>query len=81
MCVILVNYMEVYREESMDATKTVKKFKDHKKISSWASDAVYKCAKAGLVNGVGNNKFDPKSPATRAQGATILTNFHKAYMR
>ena len=54
---------------------------DKDNISDWAKDAVYKCARAGLVNGIGNNMFDPKASATRAQGATLFTNFHKEYMK
>lgn len=80
MCVILVNYMERYREDTLRSTKKVAAFSDDARISSWAKNAVYACAKAGLVNGVGNNLFDPQSPATRAEGATILSNFHKTYI-
>ena len=81
MCVMLVNYVENYCESSLNETVAVSTFADDNKISGWAKNAVYKCAKAGLVSGVGNGKFDPNSSASRAQGATIFTNFHKSYIK
>lgn len=80
MCLMLVNYTENYRKTGLKIVKDAPTFADDAKIAGWAKAAVYKCARAGMVNGVGNNKFDPKSSATRAQGATIFTNFHKEYM-
>ena len=81
MCVMIVNYIENYQKRTLNVTANASTFADDKNISSWAKTAVYKCAKAGLVNGVGNNMFDPKSSATRAQGATIFTKFFKEYMK
>ena len=80
MCVMLVNYVENYKKTSLVKIKNPPTFADDKDIAKWANSQVYKCAAAGLVNGVGDNKFDPKSSATRAQGATIFTNFHKEYL-
>ncbi|MBQ8606133.1 MAG: CotH kinase family protein [Clostridia bacterium] len=81
MCVMLVNYIEKYQKKSLKTVTSAPKFTDDNNISSWAKTAVYKCAKAGLVNGVGNGRFDPSASANRAQGATIFTNFHKNYMK
>ena len=81
MCVMIVNYIENYQKRTLNVTTNASTFADDKNISKWAKTAVYKCAKAGLVNGVGNNMFDPKASATRAQGATIFTNFFKEYMK
>ena len=77
MCLMLCNYIEKYLGKTLEFEKEVTTFEDDGSISDWAKDAVYKCAKSGLVNGVGNNKFDPQSTATRAQGATLFTNFYK----
>lgn len=77
MCVMLVNYVEKFQKKSLDSTINAQTFKDDAKMASWAKDSVYKCAKAGLVNGVGNNMFDPQGTTTRAQGATFFSNFHK----
>ena len=81
MCVMIVNYIENYQKKTLNITTNASTFADDAKIAKWAKTAVYKCAKAGLVNGVGNNKFDPKASATRAQGATLFTNFYKQYMK
>ncbi len=80
MCVMLINYIEKYQKKTLYKEKTVKPFADDKKISKWAKEYVYKCADAGLVNGVGDNKFAPAESATRAQGATLFTNFFKKYI-
>ena len=81
MCVMIVNYIENYQKRTLNVTANASTFADDKNISKWAKTAVYKCAKAGLVSGVGDGKFDPKASATRAQGATIFTNFFKEYMK
>ena len=78
---MLVNYVEKYLKTSLDSTASAPTFADDSKISSWAKVAVYKCANAGLVSGVGGGKFDPSASASRAQGATIFTNFHKTYIK
>lgn len=80
MCVMLVNYVENYLGKSLKVTTASSTIADDNNISTWAKDAVYKCYKAGLVSGTGNNMFSPKVVANRAQGATIFTNFHIAYI-
>lgn len=45
-------------------------FKDTQK--SWAKKYIDEAAKQGLVNGVGNDKYQPESGMTRAQFVTIL---------
>lgn len=42
------------------------------KADAWYHDYVVKMADAGIVNGVGNGKFDPDGQLTRAQIATML---------
>ena len=79
MCVMIVNYAEF---KNIDlGTISNRLFSDHEKISGWAENAVYKCYGSGLVSGIGDGKFDPSSSASRAQGATIFTNFHKLYLK
>ena len=46
-------------------------FADNSKISSWAKDSVARIAASGVMNGVGDNRFDPLSSYTREQA--ILT--------
>ncbi|NIK77076.1 hypothetical protein FHS15_002201 [Paenibacillus castaneae] len=47
-------------------------FNDAQDIASYANEAVTAMHKAGIINGVGNDNFDPKGTATRAQAAVIL---------
>ena len=46
----------------------------------WAKDAIEIMAGLGIINGVGNNKFDPNSNATRAQSAVIMYRFYQTFM-
>ncbi|WP_170157775.1 S-layer homology domain-containing protein [Thermodesulfitimonas autotrophica] len=47
-------------------------FADAQRIAPWARQAVATAAAAGLMSGVGENRFAPKAPVTRAQAAAIL---------
>ncbi len=52
-------------------------FNDSDKISNWAKSSVDKMYSYGLINGVGNNMFEPQRTANRASVATIFMNFIK----
>ncbi len=80
MCVMLARYMESFKKLELTAKRDLPAFADESEFSSWALDAINKCADAGLINGVGENKFSAKAPANRAQGATIFTNFYVNYL-
>ena len=48
-------------------------FADNDRISPWAFDAVGQIQSVGIMQGVGNNRFDPKGPYTTEQSiATML---------
>jgi len=47
-------------------------FADSAEISDWAKEAVDYLYRAGVVNGVGANKFDPQGTTTRAMGAKVI---------
>ena len=72
--------MEVYQyslgEEGLEelATPTDLGFNDTSKISSWAMDGVRHAYANNLVSGMGDGTFAPRSTATRAQAAAIITN-------
>lgn len=53
-------------------------FSDSAEISEWAKEAVVLVVNAGVMNGVGNNRFDPKGSYTREQ--SILT-MHRLYLK
>lgn len=52
-------------------------FTDVKK-KDWYYDAVMYCYNAGVITGMGNGKFEPKSNMTRAQFVTILSRLSYA---
>lgn len=49
-------------------------FTDSGEISDYAAEAVSAMAAAGLINGVGDGRFEPKNNMTRAQAAQLLYN-------
>jgi len=53
-------------------------FTDDDKISDYAKDSVYMMKKSGLINGMGDGSFAPKSTATRAQTAKMIYEMMKA---
>lgn len=79
MSVMLYNYMK-YKGLSLPGSSKAP-FADADSVSSWAKDSVMAMQIYGLINGLGNNEFAPASTATRAQVATIFTNFIKAVVR
>ncbi len=50
-------------------------FSDSAKISSYAKDAVKAIQQVGIMQGKGNNTFDPQGNATRGEASTILRRF------
>lgn len=73
MAVIMSKFLKV-SNKSLNAKGNSNGFMDDGKIESWAKDAVKEMAKLGVVNGMGDGKFAPKSPFTRAQVAQVLFN-------
>ena len=53
-------------------------FKDYKKVDDWAKATVKKAGKIGLFAGDENKNFNPKSNATRAEVATLMTRIVRA---
>ncbi|NBI16449.1 hypothetical protein D1841_04665 [Neglecta sp. X4] len=68
MCVL------IYRFLGLRPVDIYASFADDGKIASWAKDAVYTCRGAGIINGVGDNQFDPLGTATRAQACVVAVN-------
>ena len=54
-------------------------FSDESDISIYAKSAVAYFAKSGIINGVGENKFSPRSDATRAEAAKMIYECIKKY--
>ncbi|MCI8590710.1 MAG: S-layer homology domain-containing protein [Clostridiales bacterium] len=56
-------------------------FNDMNRVSSWAQTPVKTMANAGVVGGVGGNRFAPTDTATRAEVAQIMKTFCAALQR
>ncbi len=69
MCAMLVRYL-TNSEFSLPLNQETQ-FDDAADISKWAEEAVAFCQRAGLVEGMGQNRFNPADLAARAQVAAI----------
>jgi hypothetical protein len=79
MAVMLVNYIS-YKEAALKGDSTAP-FSDANQTSSWAAKAVSEMKRLGIVAGVGDNKYNPKAVASRAEVAQIFMNFINAYVK
>ena len=74
MAIMLYNYCTAMDIE-FPVVRSSGSFADSGNISEWAETAEYAMYKAGILNGKGNNAFDPKGTATRAEVAQMFMNF------
>ncbi len=75
MCKMIVNVYAILGGEI--ETEDELSFTDGESISPWAEEFVVKAVSAGLMNGIDENTFSPKSGATRAQAATVICRMLK----
>ena len=73
-CTILLRYAQRFGL-SMPAIVGAKTFSDAGQVSSWAKEAVDACQQAGIIKGMGNNTFAPKSGITTGQAAAMIHRF------
>lgn len=71
MAVMVVRLMSKLGLE-LPAVVEYRGFTDANEISDYANDSVSKLYESGVINGVGNDRFDPKGTANRAASAKIL---------
>ena len=57
---------------SMEEIRDYDGFNDEAMIADYAKDDVVALYRAGKINGVGNNTFEPQRTCTRAEAATII---------
>ncbi|MBQ8301753.1 MAG: S-layer homology domain-containing protein [Clostridia bacterium] len=57
---------------TLDNELTYEGFADDSEISDYARESVIRLYEAGIISGVGENRFDPKGTANRAASARIL---------
>ena len=75
MAVVMSRYLYVTGKTLQD--KQDVPFNDQSDISPWAQEAVKDMAKKGIVQGMENRCFSPKTSFTRAQVAQVLFNLDK----
>lgn len=54
-------------------------FADESEFSDYASNGIYTLARAGIINGIGNNTFSPSSTCTRVMAAKVCYELWKLY--
>lgn len=64
----------LYRIAGEPEVQEAEAFADQDSISDYAVSAVAWARVNGVINGKGDNRFDPKGNATRAEAATVLMN-------
>lgn len=62
----------ICRAYGLNDSDSLPSFDDSADIADYAKTAVTVLNKKGIINGVGNNLFDPNANATRAQAAQII---------
>lgn len=77
MCAILVRLADELNV-SIPSVKSSVSFKDAGQISSYAKNAVDICQRAGIINGVGGNMFNPKGMIKRGEVAAMIVRFVRA---
>lgn len=63
----------------LTGSKTATGFADADEIADWALDAVSALVERGVVEGVGENRFAPSEPVTRASVAAMLDRMITTY--
>ena len=73
LAAMLYRYTQIIAKTYMPKVNTLKSFKDDNLIGVFAKDAVYCLQQAGIVEGKGNNTFDPLNKVTRAECAKMIS--------
>ena len=75
LAVILYNYLRYMGLSLAQSVNADEAFADEDEISNYAREAVAAMQRAGIINGKGGNRFDPKGTASRAEVAAMLERF------
>ena len=77
MALIIMRFAN-YKGINLPETGSGTAFSDDRKISSWASSAVYWAQRTGMIRGRDTGEFDPQGTATRAEVCTLLSRYLSA---
>lgn len=82
MAVMMVRAMSLKQSiKAKDINGTLSKYKDQGEIATWARESVAIAIEQGLMNGVSETTFSPKTNATRAQSAVIMYRFYEKFIK
>lgn len=71
----LLSALVVFLFGAATAFATDQYFADENDFPSWAKDSIHSMKKLGVINGYEDMTFKPNKPVTRAELATILSNY------
>jgi len=57
-------------------SQSTAEFVDNNQIAAWALTAVGQVQEAGIMSGVGNNRFDPQGEFTREQSIMTMLRLY-----
>ena len=72
ICTIVHRYLG-WKDVSLQTVPSAQ-FADDAQIAEWAKESVYVCRSAGIVSGMGDNRFAPNVTARRCEAAQIFKN-------
>jgi hypothetical protein len=81
MAVLLLRYQEMKGASLEPDIGGKTTFADENQISQYAKDAVNKLAAAEILNGKGENRFDPKGTTTRGEVAKVIAMMLKQELK
>ena len=79
MCVMILRYAQ-YLGFNFEQADNSFVFADDSNIQSYAREAIYTCYKYGIIDGMTETTFEPRSGSTRAQVANLFKNFCQKYI-
>lgn len=77
MAVIFVRALKLVEQDKEIELININSFTDKAKISTWSQKEVEIAVEAGLMNGVSNNSFEPKTAANKEQSAVVIERLLK----
>lgn len=79
MAAMLNRAVKAIRPDADMSVEGAPVFADEKEIESYFIDNVKFMAKNGFINGVGNNRFEPKATSTREQAVIVAVRVYERY--
>ncbi|WP_166742696.1 S-layer homology domain-containing protein, partial [Paenibacillus castaneae] len=81
MAVLIGRYVDMLTKSTLPNKNEATVFADEGNIDGYAKAAVLAMQRSGIIEGRGNNIFDPKAKATRAEAAKMITTLIKIMVK